>query len=71
MIGTRSKNGAHFLVEGVNLGDGKPVRAWLRIMKRGVEVRRYRSHRAWIVSLAEAAGLIARAAQARAVMARA
>lgn len=60
------KTRAHFIAEGVNLGDGEPVRCWVRMGADAVEVRRYGAHRAWLVSLSEAAGLIARAAAKRA-----
>lgn len=63
---TERKSAAHFLVEGVNLGDGKPVRCWLRVSPKGVEVRRYRSPRAAWLPLARAVGVLARAAQVRA-----
>ncbi len=61
------KYGAAFLVEGVNLGDGDRARCWIRIKGSKVEVRRYHARRVWRLDLAEAVGLIARAAQLRAI----
>jgi len=57
------KSKAHFLVERVNLGDGDPVRCWVRVTAKGIEVRRYRAKRGWYVPLADAAGVLARRAQ--------
>jgi hypothetical protein len=59
------KYGARFFVDGVNLGDGKRIACWLRIARGMVEVRRVRARRAWRLPLADAAGVIARAAQVR------
>jgi hypothetical protein len=62
--GVGTKRGRRFLVEGVNLGDGQPVRCWAYFSANGVVVRRYgcKEH-LFIVTLAEAAGIIARRAQ--------
>jgi hypothetical protein len=57
--------GRRYLVSGVNLGDGEFVRAWFIISKDAVIVRRYRAHRTWMLSLKDAAGAVARAAQLR------
>jgi hypothetical protein len=66
--GTRAKTyGAHFLVEGVNLGDGESSRVWVHIDKGIVTVRPFRSRRSWTLPLDEAAGMVARAAQVRAI----
>ena len=52
------------LVEGVDLGDGRKIKAWVRVSPSFVSVWRYRAHRRWSLPLAVAAGLIARRAQA-------
>jgi hypothetical protein len=54
------------LLDGVNLGDGKLIRAWLIIDKDKVTIRKFRSPKAWTLVTAEAAGVIARRAQLKA-----
>jgi hypothetical protein len=64
----RSKRGAWFLVEGVNVGDGERSRVWLHLGVDGVlQVRRFGSRTVWTLPMDEAAGLLARQAQLRAI----
>jgi len=59
-----------FRLDRADLGDGKPVRAWIVIDAAGVTVYKFGSRRKWWVPIAEAATLLSRRGQLRAVQAR-
>lgn len=53
----------HFIVNGVNLGDGKTVKVKLSIGPNGALVRQYHSRTKWYLSMVEVAESIARRSQ--------
>ncbi len=53
------------LLERVDFGDGKPVRAWLTMTDTGVEIQRWHSWKRWWVPLDDAAEVLCRRAQVR------
>jgi len=58
-----------FLLDRVDLGDGKSVRAWVVIDRDGAMVYKFGSPKKWWVPIVEVAGLIARRGQVRAASA--
>ena len=62
----KSTNARHFVISGVDVGDGKRRVIRLTIDKEGIEVRVSHSRRLrWFLPLGESAGLLARRAQVR------
>jgi len=59
-------NRRHFVISGVDIGDGKRRRVRLTSDREGIEVRVSHSRRLrWFLPLGESAGLLARRAQVR------
>lgn len=55
------RNARHFVLGGVDVGNGKRRKVRLTIDREGVEVRIFHSRKLrWFVPLADAAGLLAR-----------
>jgi hypothetical protein len=69
---TIAKNGKPepLQVSGVDLGDGRPIRATLTFKDGWFEVRRWKSRRVWAVPLSDAVGVLARRGQVREINAR-
>jgi len=59
-------NARHFVVSGVDIGDGQRRVIWLTIDAEGIEVRVSHSRKLrWFLPLGESVGLLARRAQVR------
>lgn len=60
----KERTRARFLVEGVDMGDGEPVTAWLEVRKEEIVVREYRTprdgrtFRKWSLPLSAAANAL-------------
>lgn len=60
------RNARHFILGGVDVGDGRRRKVRLTIDREGVEVRIFHSRKLrWFVPPADAAGLLARRGQVR------
>lgn len=60
------RNARHFVLGGVDVGDGRRRKVRLTIDHEGVEVRIFHSWKLrWFVPLADAAGMLARRGQVR------
>jgi hypothetical protein len=60
------KNGRHWLVKGVNLGDGELVKCRFSVKDGVVTVRQYQSRtRVYAMDMVEVAGIVARQVQVR------